>query len=135
MYRATRLYLGELEMAVLDFIWRSGPVDAKTAHKVLEPDRGISLNTIQSTLERLFKKKLLRREKISHAFVYRAALDRQALMGKMIDNVVSTVAKGDFEGMLGAFVGIAARGGDAHLDRLERLIAEYRHSRNKEPRS
>lgn len=132
MHIVKRPYLGDLEMATLELVWKSGPVDAKRVHKALEQTRGVSLNTIQSTLERLYKKKLLSREKVSHAYVYRAALARHELMGRMIGDVVDTLARGDTEGMLAAFVDIAARSDDAHLDRLEQLITEYRLTRDKE---
>ena len=100
MHIVKRPYLGDLEMAVLEFVWKSGPVDVKHVHQALEQARGLSHNTIQSTLERLYKKKLLRREKISHAYVYRAAIERHELMGRMIDDVVNTLARGDLEGII-----------------------------------
>lgn len=124
-----RPYLGELEMAVLEYLWSNGELDAKGVHSALGKVRGISHNTIQSTLERLFKKKLLSRKKISHAYVYQAAVARDELMGRMINDVVNTISKDNTDGMLAAFVDIAARTDDAHLDRLEQLINEYRSNR------
>ena len=121
-----RPYLGELEMAVLEHLWSNGEFDAKSVHAALGKVRGISHNTIQSTLERLFKKKLLARKKISHAYVYQAIVARDELMGRMINDVVNTISKDNSDGMLAAFVDIAARTDDAHLDRLEQLINEYR---------
>ncbi|MCK5188902.1 MAG: BlaI/MecI/CopY family transcriptional regulator, partial [Methylococcales bacterium] len=104
----------------------NGEFDAKGVHTVLGKARGISHNTIQSTLERLFKKELLVRKKISHAYVYQTAVARDELMGRMINDVVNTISKDNTDGMLAAFVDIAARTDDAHLDRLEQLINEYR---------
>jgi predicted transcriptional regulator len=132
MHVVKRTYLGDLEIAALEFVWEHGRVDAKQVHQAFKLTRGVSLNTIQSTLERLHKKKLLLREKISHAYVYRAAIDRHKLIGKMIGNVVDTLARGDAEGMLAAFVDIAARTDEAHLERLEQLIAEYRMGRDQD---
>ena len=121
-----RPYLGELEMAVLEHLWANGEFDANSVYAALGKVRGISHNTIQSTLERLFKKKLLTRKKISRAYVYQASVDRDELMGRMINDVVTTISKDNTDGMLAAFVDIAARTDDAHLDRLEQLINEYR---------
>ena len=121
-----RPYLGELEMAVLEYLWSNGEFDAKGVHAALGKIRGISHNTIQSTLERLFKKKLLTRQKVSYAYVYQTAVARDELMGQMINDVVNSIAKDNTDGMLAAFVDIAARTDDAHLDRLEQLINEYR---------
>jgi predicted transcriptional regulator len=129
MQSIKRPYLGELEMAVLEHLWAQGELDAKGVYSALGKTRGISHNTIQSTLERLFKKKLLARQKISHAYVYRAVINRDELMGRLINDVVQTLSKANTDGMLAAFVDIAARTDDAHLDRLEQLIHEYRSSR------
>lgn len=51
-------------------------------------------------------------------------------MGRMINDVIKTLSKNNTDGMLAAFVDIAARTDDAHLDRLEQLINEYRLSRD-----
>ncbi len=124
-----RPYLGKLEMAVLEYLWANGTFDANGVHAALGKSRGISHNTIQSTLERLYKKKLLTRQKVSRAYVYAASVSRDELMGRMITDVVHTLADNDSDGMLAAFVDIAARSDEAHLDRLEELISEYRSNR------
>ncbi len=130
-----RPYLGELEMAVLEHLWSNGEFDAKSVHAVLGKIRGITHNTIQSTLERLFKKKLLARNKVGYAYVYRTTVARDELMGQMINDVVNTMSKDNAEGMLAAFVDIAARTDNAHLDRLEQLINEYRSNHQNNPSS
>src|SRR6266545_4001116 len=94
--------LGDLETAVLEHVWAAGPCDVKAVHRTLGSRRGITLNTVQSTMERLFRKGLLVREKVSHAYVYSPRHTREA------------------------FVDLAARTDEANLDRLERLIAERR---------
>jgi predicted transcriptional regulator len=119
-----RPYLGELELAVMEYFWRIGLADAKTVHGVVGEARGISLNTIQSTVERLTKKRLLTREKISHAYLYRPALTREIWMTQVIDDVMGASVRGHMDGILAAFVDFAARLDKSHLERLERLIAE-----------
>ena len=61
------MQLGELEKQVLQYLWNASEADAKQVHVVLGQSRGNSLNTIQSTLDRLFKKGLLSRTKQGHA--------------------------------------------------------------------
>ena len=126
MSNISRPYLGELEIAVLEELWAHGPLDAKATHRIVGARRGIGLNTIQSTLERLFRKQLLRREKVSHAYVYTAAVQREELMERLIGEVVETFSSGHSEPMLTAFVDLAARADDQNLSRLEELIAERR---------
>ena len=121
-----RPYLGALELAVLDELWAHGALDAKAAHRAIGVPRGIALNTVQSTLERLFRKQILRREKLSHAYVYTPAVQREELMERLIEAVVETFSRGRSEPMLAAFVDLAARVDENNLSRLERLIAERR---------
>jgi len=118
--------LGDLETAVLEHVWTAGPCDVKTVHGALGPSRGITLHTIQSTMERLFRKDLLAREKVSHAYVYTPRHTREELGARMVEDLVSRLLKGEAFPMLEAFVDLAARTDAANLDRLERLIAERR---------
>lgn len=124
-----RPYLGELEIAVMEYLWSVEAVDAKAVHRQLGTPRNISLNTIQSTMERLFKKKLLSREKVSHAYIYSSAVTREKLMAEIIDNIVDKLSGGSTEAMLSTFVDLAERVEEDTLDRLEELIAERRQKR------
>lgn len=110
----------------MEHLWSSGSGDAKTVHNKVGIRREISLNTIQSTLERLFRKKLLSREKVGHAYVYSATVQRGELMTRLINEVVNTLSDGTSDYMLSAFVDFAARTDESRLDRLEQLIAERR---------
>jgi Zn-dependent protease with chaperone function len=47
------------------------------------------LNTVQSTLERLYKKELLHREKVSHAYIYTPKVLREELMAQAIGEVIA----------------------------------------------
>jgi predicted transcriptional regulator len=118
--------LGDLEIAVLEDIWQHQAADAKAVHARVGVRRAITINTVQSTLERLYRKGLLSREKISHAYAYRATLSRQALLERLVGTTVRRFAADAPEAMLAAFVDLASREGEEQLDRLEALIAERR---------
>ena len=101
--------LGELETAVLDQIWADGPSDVKRLHAAVGKRRRITLNTVQSTMERLWRKGLLDREKVSHAYVYSARFTRAELCARMVEQVVGDVLQGEPATLLSAFVDLAAR--------------------------
>ena len=125
-------FLGDLELAVMDHVWSHGACDVKACHLAVGGRRKITHNTTQSTLERLFRKGLLRREKVSHAFVYEAALSREEYGARMAEHVLSTVVGSAAPAtVLAAFVDLADRAGEESLSRLERLIAERRASRER----
>lgn len=123
--------LGHLEMAVLDRLWSAGPQDAKNVHQVVGTERGISLNTVQSTMERLYRKDLLSRQKVSHAYVYKPDVERNRLIGRMIDDVLHSFAAKEDESLLMAFVDHAAETDEHSLDILEKLIARKKAEINK----
>ncbi|RYZ98388.1 MAG: BlaI/MecI/CopY family transcriptional regulator, partial [Moraxellaceae bacterium] len=87
--------------------------------------RGGSLNTIQSTLDRLHKKKFLTREKQGHAYLYSTAMEKKTFIGELI-RAATQEFSADHDHLLSAFVTISADLDEAHLDRLEALIRDSR---------
>jgi predicted transcriptional regulator len=110
--------LGELEIAVLESLWQAGEASVREVHERVGQPRGISANTVQSALERLFRKGLLERRKHGHAFHYVAAVGREQLVAGLMAELVGRFG-GDPVGSLTAFVSHAEGLDDAALDRLE----------------
>ena len=113
-------------MAVMDHLWGAKAASVKHTHRVLGKARGITLNTVQSAMDRLFRKGLLSRDKVSHAFVYRPAMSREELSTQVLSDVLDTLAGGETGVMLSAFVSLAEREGEDALAQLEALIAAKR---------
>lgn len=110
----------------MNHLWAGGAGDAKAVHVALGRRRGITLNTIQSTLKRLFEKGLLSRDKVGHAHVYSARVSRAAFHQSLLGELVGDLLVGQPEAVFSAFVDLAAREAPEHLERLERLVAERR---------
>ena len=107
-------------------LWTSGEGDAKAVHAALGKRRGITLNTIQSTLKRLFEKRLLERDKVSHAHIYRARLSREEFHRGLLGELVGDLMHGQADAVVAAFVDLTERAGPEHLARLEAMVAERR---------
>jgi predicted transcriptional regulator len=116
------LNLGELEMATLEHLWQVGEADAKAVHADLGVSRGITHNTIQSTLDRLHKKDILVRRKVSHAFIYATRFTRSDFIAQAIGAVASMV-RGNTGDIVTAFVDFAERTDEDTLSELERRLA------------
>lgn len=127
--RATLPRLGELESAVLEHLWRSGEADVAEVHGAVGRRRGITANTVGSALERLHRKGLVDREKVSHAYRYRASLDRETFAARRMLEAAGGARTLADSGLLAAFVDLVADEDEATLERLERLIAERRSGR------
>lgn len=125
------MQLGELEKLVLGYLWEHGTADAKQVHDHFKKVRGGSLNTIQSTLDRLHKKAILTREKQGHAYQYRTAMEKKAFLGELIRTVTQDFSP-DHNHVLAAFVSLSADLDEAHLDRLEALIKDFRQQKRDE---
>jgi predicted transcriptional regulator len=117
--------LGDLEVAVLEYVWSSGDASAKEAHAALGAARGISLNTVQSAMERLFRKGLLSRVKASHSFRYSARIGREELVATLIGEVLGRFGA-DSSAALAAFVEAADDLDEAALRGLEAKLRKRR---------
>ncbi len=121
--------LGDLEIAVLEHLWEAGEADVLETHAAVGKKRGITPNTVGSALERLFKKGLARRHKVSHAFRYSAALGRDEYAARRVLEAAGGLGALSSAGLLSAFVDLVADVDEEALARLEALIAEKRQDR------
>ncbi len=121
--------LGDLELAVLDYLWSCRESDVIEAHAQVGAPRGICANTVGSALERLHKKGLASREKVSHAYRYRPALEREEFQAKRLLEAAGDVKNLAQEGVLAAFVDLVADADASALDELERLVRRRRRER------
>jgi predicted transcriptional regulator len=123
MLRFPDLALGELEREVLEILWAEGPQNPAAVHERVGAPRGISVNTVSSALKRLVEKGLLAREKVSHAYVYRAVVTRAELQRSLIGAIASQFGEENDSGFLAAFVDLAQAQGEETLRELEQMIA------------
>ena len=118
--------LGELEKAVLQYLWQNQPADAKQVHGYFSTSRTSSLNTIQSALDRLYKKGLLSRKKQGHAFQYSTKADRETFVGQLMNEVAADFIPKETDRLKAAFVSLTESVSDSDLDQLEQLIQQRR---------
>lgn len=117
--------LGDLEKAVLQYFWSKDAADVKQVHRDIDPSGKRSMNTVQSAMDRLYKKGLLKRKKIGHAFVYRSAQSRNTFLASLMRAVASDFISSE-QDYLAAFSSLTDQLDDAQLDELEQLIERRR---------
>ena len=118
--------LGELEIAALEHLWRVTTDDVLGTHTAIGKQRGISPNTVGSALERLHKKGLALREKVSHAYRYRASFDREAFRARKVLEAAGDLRALGESGLLASFVNLVAESDENALAELERLVRRKR---------
>jgi predicted transcriptional regulator len=118
--------LGKLERAVLEHLWRAGEADVIETHQAIGARRGITVNTVGSALERLHRKGLVTRWKVSHAYRYQPTLNRENFVVRQMVDGAGGMRSLTSRGLLASFLDFVAEADDAALDELEELIARKR---------
>jgi len=117
--------LGKLERQVLEETWRLGDVTVRDIHRAF--DERIAYTTLMTTLDRLFKKKLLERRKDGRAFIYSAVISRddldRGIKEDVVDGLLGHGADG-VEPVLACIVDTITARDRELLDELDRLVQE-----------
>jgi len=119
------LALGKLERAVLDETWNRREVSVRDIYLAFE--ERIAYTTLMTTLDRLYKKRLLDRRKDGRAFFYAAAVSREEFAHGIREDVIDGLLGHGAEGVrpvLACIVETVSAHDRELLDELERLIKE-----------
>lgn len=121
------LALGRLERQVLEETWRRGETSVRDIFSSFE--QRIAYTTVMTTLDRLYKKRLLSRRKDGRAFLYSALVTREeferVIAEDVIDGLLGRAANG-VEPVLACIVDAVSEHDRELLDELDRLIREKR---------
>src|SRR5580765_8677028 len=125
--------LGVLERQVMSVVWNAGELNVREACERL--GSAVAYTTVMTTMDRLFKKRLLARRKVGRAFVYSAAASRDELEGAMATELVHSLLRRNSDEplpILSSLVDAVSDRDRALLDDLERLIREKRRAADRE---
>lgn len=120
------MQIGELEKLVLQYLWQHKSADVKQVYTHFNKIRGGSLNTYQSTLDRLYKKELLSRHKVINAYQYQAKVEKCDLIGQLIRSVTNDFIADDDSSLVAAFSSMSKDFSEEQLTKLEALIEAQR---------
>ena len=116
--------LGPLERQVLDETWRRGEVSVRDI--CLAFGEQIAYTTVMTTLDRLYKKRLLERRKSGRAFLYSPAVSREQLETGIREDVIEGLLDGTdgIQPVLACIVDAVSERDRELLDELDRLVQE-----------
>jgi predicted transcriptional regulator len=127
--------LGPLEARVVEIVWKRG---APVSVRDLQPDlRGLAYTTIMTTLDRLYKKGVLRRHKAGRAFLYSARITPRELEQSLARRLTAWLLGATRESarpLLSGLVDTLGQTDAALLEELERMIRERRGQLRREGR-
>ncbi len=111
----------EAELALLRVLWDRGPSTIRQLTEVVYgPGDASSYATVQKLLDRLESKACVRRER-GGVHIFRAAIDRDELIGRRLRAVADTLCGGSMAPLLTHLVR-AERLSDAEMQALRALI-------------
>jgi predicted transcriptional regulator len=97
----TTLNVTEYELAVLDVLWRRGQATIREiTQEVYGEISTAPYATVQKLLERLEKKRYVRRDRSSFAHVFSAAIDRSELIEQGLESLADKLCGGSLTPLL-----------------------------------
>jgi predicted transcriptional regulator len=118
--------LGKLERTVMEEAWRRGHISASDIFRAFS--ERTAYTTWMTTLDRLYKKGLLKREKTGRAYIYSPRLTRDEFERGVAEDVLGGLLEqsGGAEPLLACIVDAVSERDRALLDELHRLVEEKR---------
>ena len=119
--------LGPLEIQVMEVLWAAG--EGCVRDVVEQLDRKLAYTTVMTTLDRLFKKGLLDRQKSERAFLYTPRLSHQDWERQRAGNLVAGLLAGSQpsrELLLSSLVDAVGQHDVTLLEQLEERIRRKR---------
>jgi predicted transcriptional regulator len=119
--------LGALEREVMSVVWSVGEVSVREA--CARMGSSVAYTTVMTTMDRLYKKRLLGRRKLGQAFLYRAVATRAEMEEAVAAELVSSLLRSHADEplpVLSSLVDAVSDRDRSLLDELERLVREKR---------
>ncbi|MCS7046199.1 MAG: BlaI/MecI/CopY family transcriptional regulator [Gemmataceae bacterium] len=114
----------DAELAVLQVLWDAGPLPIRRITEVLYPaGKPAQYATVQKLLERLEAKQCVTRDRSMPTHVFRAAIDRDDLVGRRLQAVAEKLCGGSWTPLLTHLVANQSLS-EADRDLLRALIQE-----------
>jgi predicted transcriptional regulator len=125
-----RLALGKLEREVMEQVWQGGEINVRELWVAF--GHRLAYTTLMTTLDRLYKKGLLKRRKEGRAFLYSSRISREELERGMTKDVIDGLLGQRARPVLACIVEAVSERDRNLLDELDRLLKEKRRQLQKE---
>ena len=91
----TSHHLGDLQHAIMRFLWGHGEATVSDVHETLEPERGLALTTIATMLTKMEKKGVVDHRAEGRRFIYRPLVSEGQVRRSMVSDLTSQLFRGD----------------------------------------
>lgn len=110
----------------MERMWRRGEISVRELHAEFTPR--LAYTTVMTTMDRLYKKGLLKRRKVGKAYIYVPALTEQEYQEQLTHHLLGMVLNEDrnSEAVLSHFVDAVSDTDEQMLERLDQLVKAKR---------
>ena len=126
---ATGDFLGPLETAVMERLWRRGPATVRDVVDDVGRSRGLAYTTLMTVMVRLQAKGLLSRDRHGKTYLYRAAFTREEHRARLSRDLARGLVSQFGDAALAAFSAELDDVDTAHRTALRRAARESRDAR------
>ncbi len=116
-----KIGLSDLEWKIMQILWEKGVLSVKEIWQVLYPDGEKAYTTIQTYMDRMVDKDLLKKQKIGLVNFYHALVDKKTILKQATENLVTRAFNGSFLN-LAAFLVNSPNLSKKDLQRIKELI-------------
>ena len=113
--------LGQLQLQVMEIVWRLRRATVAEVHEVLARSRKIAYTTVLTTMRALERRGMLCHEQVGKAYVYEPLVSRAEYAATTVERLVDDLFDGRSERLLCHLLG-AERISRSELARIRRMI-------------
>ena len=113
--------LGQLQLQVMEVVWRLGRATVAQVHEVLAESRKIAYTTVLTTMRALERRGVVRHEQVGKAYVYEPLVSREDYATSSVHRLVDDLFDGSREKLLCHLLG-ADRIGRSELASIRRML-------------
>jgi len=117
--------LSAAEWEVMKLFWERGPMAARDLYAALPKRRGWAYKTVKTLLSRLVAKEALAYDQVGNSYLYRPAVDREAMTRQEVRGVFQKLASEALSPVLAHFIDEADLS-DVEIRELKRRLDEKR---------
>lgn len=92
--------LGELQLQVMDVVWRTGRATVAEVHQTLSQRRKLAYTTVLTTMRALERRGMVRHDQVGKAYVYEPVVSRDEYTASTVGTLVDQLFGGSREGLL-----------------------------------
>lgn len=115
--------LGDLQLQVMEEVWRLGEATVADVHEALAGQRKLAYTTVLTTMRALERRGMLTHEAVGKAYLYKPAVSREQYTNASVGRLVDDLFGGRKDKLLCHLLG-AERISRGELARIRRIIAQ-----------